>query len=228
MGRPDVAEVTAALLKAGLRAARAYPGERMPHIQRPVVAVALQKDTADCRILAVTVLCPESMGGGRCEEEAVRVAEILRGMGYRCTQEHCQYDGKGDRFSVRILAEWTESPADLPFSVSMGTGDMPYVVSFTAEHKVDMQPLGAMGKTEPVGFLGKEQPWTFILEEKIPRDAAENAEPAEPFEMVVRRGTVGEIFSGCRWISHYRKDTQDGLYQVRNGIAGERSVVDYG
>ena len=44
MGRPDLKKVIDGLQEQGYRTDRAFPGERMPHIQKPAVAVALQKE----------------------------------------------------------------------------------------------------------------------------------------------------------------------------------------
>lgn len=227
MGQPGIDEVIQALREAGFRAARAYPGERMPHIQVSAVAVALHEKLAGQQTLAVTVLCPECMGGDACEDEAQQAAELLRNMGAECIQEHCQYDGKGDRFSVRLLATWQEETAECPYTVTMAGGLMPYVTAFTAEQKVDIKTIGAMGQGEPVGVLHTENPWVVTLEEQIPRDTQEPIPPEEPFDFLVRRGTVGEHYQGCYWTSHFRQDTAQGLRQIRTGIAMLRSIIAY-
>lgn len=224
MERPEITAVIDGLQGQGYRTGRAFPGERMPHIQRPAVAVALQKEESGSQTLAVTVLYPESMGGGACEDDARVVAAYLRGMGYECVQEHCQYDGKSDRFFVRILAIWNDVQADAPYAVSVNGELMRYTTAFWAEQKTEISPIGAMGQEAAVGFAAKAQPWVLTLEELIPRDVEEPAEPAEPFELVVRRGTVAECYRGCRWTAHRRQDTQEGLKKARIGVALTRSV----
>ena len=228
MGRPDITDVIGKLQERGYRTARAFPGKRMPHIQKPAVAVALQKEASDTQILAVTVLYPEIMGGGACEDDARLVAQILREMGYDCVQEHCQYDGKSDRFSVRVLATWADAQAAAPYSVSIDGVLMKYAIEFSAEQKVEVLPIGAMGQTVPVGMVVAPQLWSITLEELIPRDTEVPAEPAEPFAMVVRRGTIGEYYQNCYWTGCSRRDTQLGLRLVRTGVALTRSVLDYG
>ncbi len=228
MGRPDIAEVIKKLQAQGYRTARAFPGERMPHIQKPAVAVALQKEETASQTLAVTVLYPESMGGGDCEDDARLAAEILRSMGYDCVQEHCQYDGKSDRFSVRILATWGDASADAPYSVSINGTLMQYTTGFAAERKIELLPIGAMGQTAPVGMVALPQLWSITLEELIPRDMEVPAEPTEPFAVIVRRGAIGEYYQGCYWTSHCRKEEQSGLHLLRTGIAQTRSVLNYG
>ena len=224
MERPELKTVIAGLQDQGYRTGRAYPGERMPHIQKPAVAVALQKEESGSQTLAVTVLYPESMGGGACEDDAQAVAGYLRGMGYECVQEHCQYDGKSDRFFVRILAIWKDVQADAPYTVSIGGELARYTTAFSAEQKTDVAVVGAMGKGSAVGFSGKRQPWALTLEELIPRDVEEPEDPVEPFELSVTRGTVEECYGGCRWTGHLRQDAQEGLKKVRTAVALTRSV----
>lgn len=227
MGRPDITDVIELLQTAGYRTGRAFPGKRMPAIQVPAVTVAVQKDEEKQQLLAVTVLCPENMGGGQCEDAALGITEVLRQRGYICTQEHCQYDGRGDRFSVRILALWEDAPADDPYAVSMGLGPMNYVDGFSVEQKKDLLPVYSFGQSAPVDFLSEAGGWTFTLEEFFPGKTEQPQEPVEPFEMVVRRGAVGEIFGDCRWLSDSRTHTREGMKVVRKGTAQTRSVHIY-
>ena len=228
MERPELKTVIAGLQGQGYRTGRAFPGERMPHIEKPAVAVALQKEESGSQTLAVTVLYPESMGGGACEDDARVVAGYLRGMGYECVQEHCQYDGKSDRFFVRILAIWNDVQADAPYVVSMGGELVRYTTDFSAEQKVEVRPVRAMGSETAVGLTAAPQLWTLRLEELIPRDMAEPEDPAEPFDLTVRRGNMEESYGGCRWTSHLRQDTQEGLKRVRTALALTRSVEKNG
>lgn len=227
MGRPDITNVIRVLQEAGFRAGRAYPGQRMPRLQQPAVAVALQKDETDFQVLAVTVLCPENLGGGQCENIALEVTDELREMGYSCVQEHCQFDGKGDRFAVRILATWQDELEEFPYAVALGYGPMNYVKGFSSVWKRSVQALGTFGQTVPVGFALGPEYWTFTIEEHFP-EGEEPGEPAEPFEMVVRRGNLGEIYGGCCWTSVSRVNTRDGLQVVRQGTAQTRRVHQYG
>lgn len=228
MERPELNAVIAGLQREGYRTGRAFPGERMPHIQKPAVAVALQKEASGSQTLAVTVLYPENMGGGACEDDARVVAGFLRGMGYECVQEHCQYDGKSDRFFVRILATWNDVQADAPYSVAIDDGVMRYATAFSAEQKNEVTAVGAMGQDAPVGAVSGKKPWALTLEELIPRDIGEPEDPAEPFVLAVHRGAVRECYEGCYWTGHYRQDTQEGLRKIRTAIALTRSVESNG
>ena len=223
MERPELNTVIAGLQREGYRTGRAFPGERMPHIQKPAVAVALQKEASGSQTLAVTVLYPENMGGGACEDDARVVAGFLRGMGYECVQEHCQYDGKSDRFFVRILATWNDVQADAPYTVTVGENLMRYTTSFQAEQKINVEDWDGTD-----GENSASAPWTLTLEEMIPRDVEEPEDVAAPFALTVSRGTVEESYSDCCWSSHNRLDTQEGLRKVRTILALKRNVKKLG
>lgn len=223
MERPELNTVIAGLQREGYRTGRAFPGERMPHIQKPAVAVALQKEASGSQTLAVTVLYPENMGGGACEDDARVVAGFLRGMGYECVQEHCQYDGKSDRFFVRILATWNDVQADAPYTVTVGENLMRYTTSFQAEQKINVEDWDGRD-----GENSASAPWTLTLEEMIPRDVEEPEDVAVPFVLTVSRGTVEESYSDCCWSSYNRLDTQEGLKKVRTVLALKRNVKKLG
>ena len=172
MERPELKTVIEGLQEQGYRTGRAFPGERMPHIQKPAVAVALQKEESGSQTLAVTVLYPENMGGGACEDDARVVAGYLRGMGFECVQERCQYDGKSDRFFVRILATWEDVQADAPYTVSVGESLMRYTTGFRAELK------RSETWDEESETTVEHVTWALTLEEMIPRGAEEPEEPA--------------------------------------------------
>lgn len=223
MERPELNTVIAGLQREGYRTGRAFPGERMPHIQKPAVAVALQKEASGSQTLAVTVLYPENMGGGACEDDARVVAGFLRGMGYECVQEHCQYDGKSDRFFVRILATWNDVQADAPYTVTVGENLMRYTTSFQAEQKINVEDWDGRD-----GENSASAPWSLTLEEMIPRDVEEPEDVAAPFALTVSRGTVEESYSDCCWSSYNRLDTQEGLRKVRTILALKRNVKKLG
>ena len=218
MERPELKTVIEGLQEQGYRTGRAFPGERTPHIQKPAVAVALQKEESGSQTLAVTVLYPENMGGGACEDDARVVAGYLRGMGFECVQEHCQYDGKSDRFFVRILATWEDVQADAPYTVSVGESLMRYTTGFRAELK------RSETWDEESETTVEHVTWALTLEEMIPRGAEEPEEPGDPFVLKILRGAVQERYGDCRWTTHSRQDTQEGLRKVRTALAQTRTV----
>lgn len=228
MGKMTTDEVVDILTNAGIRCARGYPGERMPQLQKPAVAVNPEREEEKSITLAVHVLSPVKDGARVCEDFALRVTGLLRQHHGVCVQEACRHDGRGDRFSVRILAQFAEEPPDCPFSVHLGGQWLRYAVRFAGEQQVELEPVGAMGQAEAAGVLRQDKGWRFTLEERYPPNAREIDPPAEPFLIQVRRGVLGELYDGCRWQSVLREDTPEGLRLVRVGRAGTRSVLTYG
>lgn len=226
MGRYSVEKVIRILYEAGYRVGRAYPGGRMPHIQVPSVAVAVQREDETALVLEITVLIPDTDGGAACEDVAMGVASVLRDKGIQCVQEHCQHDGKGDRFTVRIIATCKTPEKKLPITAYMGNTTVPYLVSFTAEQRTDVETVGAMGQSEPAGVVTKPHLWEFTVEEQLPRELEGPSVFDEPFHLQVHRGLIREEYDGCYWTSYYSHDNQDGMRVIRKGIAQRRRVMD--
>ena len=201
------------------RAGRAFPGERMPHIQNPAVTVALEKENAEGYTLAVTVLYPENMGGGACEDDARTLAGFLRGLGYECVQENCRYDGKSDRFYVRILASRKHAQDAPPYEVLIGGQTMPYITGFSAEQKMEVTLVRTAGQGDTMEAVGFPQLWTLTLEELVTGDVRDEPEIMEPFDVVVRRNRTEECYRGCCWTVHRRQETERGLRRVRECVA---------
>lgn len=227
MGRHSVEDVVRILHEAGFRTGRAYPGHRMPHIQIPSVAVAVQKEDVDALVMEITVLMPDIDGGAACEDVAMGVVQVLREHGIECVQEHCQHDGKGDRFTVRILATCKTPEPERPFAVFVNYRPMPYLVSLTVEQRMDAECIGAMGQSEPVGVITKQQPWELTVEERIPSGVDGPIAQEEPFELQIQRGVIVEAFDGGYWTSYYSHDDWDGLHVIRKGIAQVRRFFEY-
>lgn len=219
MERPGLNSVIVGLQEQGYRTSRAFPGERMPHIEKPAVAVALQKEESGSQTLAVTVLYPESMGGGACEDDARALAGFLRSLEYECVQENCRYDGKSDRFFVRILASRKNAQDAPPYEVLINGQLLPYTTEFSAEQKREISLVRTAGQGETMEAVGFPQLWTLTLEELIPGDVRDEAAIQEPFNLTVRRGQVEETYQVCCWTLHRRQETRQGLRRVRECVA---------
>ena len=219
MGRTNIDVLIDELRGQNYRAGRAFPGERMPHIQNPAVTVALEKENAEGYTLAVTVLYPESMGGGACEDDARALAGFLRSLEYECVQENCRYDGKSDRFFVRILASRKNAQDAPPYEVLINGQLLPYTTEFSAEQKREISLVRTAGQGETMEAVGFPQLWTLTLEELIPGDVRDEAAIQEPFNLTVRRGQVEETYQVCCWTLHRRQETRQGLRRVRECVA---------
>ena len=227
MGRPNLKYVIKHLQEAGFRTGRAYPGVRMPTIQVPAVTVSIERDEGPSFCLAVTVFVPEAMGGTVCEDTACQVTAQLRELGFSCVQEHCQYDGKGDRFFIRILATWTEPQPPCPFSVFLDGQVLKHLINFTVVRKTELEPLSQCGQEGVLAPRPAEGPWILTLEEQFPPDVQESSSPNGLFTLLLRRGTLGEQYQDCRWTEIRRQDTDKGLHQIRTALCQKWRNIPY-
>ena len=205
------------LTAAGFRAGAAWPGQSMPHLTAPAVAVSLFQVNQQERMteVLVNVLCPGSLGGGVCEAEGLKVTEALTLLGASCVQEGCEYDSGTDLFSVPIYAAFTGGiwkaawNPGMDLTVKLGAAELFCVSGFTAE-QVTEDPAAT-----PVSKCG----WKFTIEEFFyPGDPEQNS-PEEPFSITVGRTGRTEIFKNCRFTSIRREDGSTGLRQTREGTA---------
>jgi len=211
------------LTAAGIPAQRAWPGADIPHLTQAQAAVCLEKlDYAGRKaVVAVTVAVPMELGGGVCEDAALKAGEALTVMGGSWVQEPCKFTGYADTYSIRLLgtfsgpevtAEWTSAAA---FTVKLGTAVHPRAVAFRAEQKVD----------ETTGDLIAGAVWTFRLEEVFRPGEGPLPAPTEPFELTVDRVGGTETYRECRLTAVQLENTATGLRQIRQGVAKSRSFI---
>lgn len=226
MGKLSADEVVTLLKAAPFRCARGYPGGRMPELIKPALAVNPCREDENSVTMAVNVFSPAEDGAPVCEAYAKNVAEYLRDHGAACTQEECRHDGRGDRFSVRILATWTADSPTVPYSLTLGNGaTLNRTVKFSARQMVELAPVGVMGENDPAVLLQKTHPWEFTLEEFYPYEELPPDSPPEPFTFTLYRNTRREQFSGCYWTSLSQEITEKGMHQIRTGRAAGRQVL---
>lgn len=217
-----VSNVIDALKAVNIRADEAYPGGRIPALTGAVAAVRLGKVDRSIRTTAVevVVMSPASSGGSVCETTALRAVQALQDMGASSVKDVCRFDEMADVFYIEIEAvffgtalenSWSAGPG---YSVTIGSQAMNHVVSFAAERKIDDE-ITAISNAK----------WQFTMEELLPPGASEPPDPAEPFALMVTRGSGDEVFTGCTWISVKRENTLEGITQIRVGTASTRSVM---
>ncbi len=224
MGQRTVSEVVSFLKNAGIRCQRGFPGYRMPDIQKPAVSVNIHSQDATSICMAVWVFSRADEGAMLCEDTALRVARLLRGVGAQCRQEAVTHDGRADRFAIRILVTWTDDPEPPPFSVSMEGMYLPCAVRFTAVRNTELRQMMTIGQSNPAELLPTQQNWICTLEELFPPEYREPIEQPEPVGLVVQRATLGEYYVNCFWKSIRREDTPQGLRQIRVAVAQARSI----
>jgi hypothetical protein len=212
-----------ALDEKGIIAETAYPGRKMPNISTERTAVSLEKVDYIQRTatVLVTAMVPISMGGGACDDLALRVGYTLERIGGVCVQEGCRINSYADAYYVRILAtfrgsavmdSWSVSP---DFTVKVGTQLLENAVSFKAEQAVD----------ELTGTPLTTAVWTFRIVEEFGRGEAPMPMPADPFTVVVNRVSSTETYSDCAWIACEIENTRTGLRQIRTGVSKSRDEI---
>lgn len=220
-------QVVVWLKEAGFPADRGYPGGQICAIDQCVAAVQLQKMDGATAAVLVNVLAPAASGAAICEDAAVRVSQVLGAYDSVCTVGQCCYLADAEVFCVPVTVEfagqetdgvWVPAaeptePEKLVFSVTLGGAALSSAVSFTAQRATD----------ETVVQLNSAL-WHFTLEESCPLDGKEAAAPEEPFTIVVTRQGRTETYTDCTLTQQKRVLTEDGLRQIRTGIAGAVTV----
>lgn len=232
MGYSILELVLRRLREEGFAASVAYPGQVFPQITETVAAVHIEKvDRANLTVtIEITMVCPASMGGTRCEMDALRATEILRWSGAVCVQNGCTYDGVAQVYMVSILATYTgiteeNSCVIWPgFYCYVDNRYLRYAIDFQTELTSDVQVVHGIGQPKAVGVYPGQQIWQIRLEELIPAGSEETPEPEGEFQVMVISDLITETFLGCRWTSVQRQRTRQGLRRIRRGYALEREV----
>ncbi len=225
MGLVKIEEAVQALISAGIRARRGWPGNPYPSLTGPVAAVGLHRVTETETTLSCRVFCPAELGGTLCEDTAVKAAEALTELGAECVQEACSYERSASLFSVVVLASWKQKIAavpdpdpepedtDLKCTVAIDGKNLPYLTGFSSRQVARMEPLREL--MEGVTGIRPEEPyWLLTVEELLPDSQALEAE-VYSFTVTVKRGAGTETYTGCYWQEIRREHTPAGVKQQR-------------
>ena len=232
MGYSILELVLRRLREEGFTASVAYPGQVFPQITETVAAVHIEKvDRSDLTVtIEITMVTPASLGGTRCEMDALRATEILRWSGAVCVQNGCSYDGVAQVYMVSILATYTGVTEENHCVIWPGfycyVADRyhRYAVDFQTEQTRDVQVVHGMGLSTAVGTHPGQELWQIRLEELIPAGSEEAAEPTGEFQVKIISDLITETFYGCRWTSVQRQRNRQGLRRIRKGYALRREV----
>lgn len=210
MGTLMLEQILAVMNTGGIRTQRACPGKAMPMVDETVAAVSLEKAdlTTGETQMKVLILSHSRLGAGACEDTAMAAARALKSAGYSCQVDSVEFDGRSGHFCTAILVS---NPVDKRLkSFKIGAVPQQYVVSFTAQRKVE--------KTETdLDTAG----WTVKLEQFFPVGATEDSNPSSS-QFTLTNGS--EIYHGCSWVSQMRVTEADGTRQIREGTAMSRTV----
>ena len=232
MGYSILELVLRRLREEGFTASTAYPGQMFPQITGTVAAVHIDKvDRANLSVtVEITVVCPASMGGTKCEMEALRATEVLRWSGAVCVQNGCTYDGVAQVYMVSILATYTGTTEDDScviwpgFYCYVNERYHRYTVDVQTELTTDTQVIHGMGQSAAAGIQPGKQLWQIRVEELIPAGSEEIPEPEGEFEVIVISDQLTETFRGCCWTSVHRQRNRQGLRRICKGYALSREV----
>lgn len=222
MGYAIVESVITALCEAGIRADRAWPGQKMPAPEGVIAAVSLElADRAEkLEQVKVSVFAPSVMGGAGCEATGKQVCDILQAMGANCVQKACVFQSNTGLFCVEVLGSFlTEQPAEpdaepvvYSFSATVAGKNVENLVSATAYRMWD-EETGTVLDT-----------WTVQLVEQI-TGTEDTAGVEEPFEIRLTRNDQTDVFTECTWNSWRRVLDSSGLKQTRSAVAQSRRIV---
>ncbi len=223
MGSSILELVLEVLRNGGFQADVAYPAQRHPVVTEPVAAVhILEADSAKRTVTAeVCVICGVSLGGARCETEALEAARLLSEAGAEYVLKGCEHDGVHQTYCVRIQAVFREEtvlPA-LDFQVYAGEELLPHVVMILAEKVTENQINYTEGENAPASITQGKWSYAITLEELVPPGEVEVV-PANGGATLTITGENGtEVYNGCCWGSVKRELTRNGLHQIRKGHA---------
>lgn len=207
--------VKSAISLAGFRTGMANPGQWIPEIQEPVVAISLEQ--VDSTKYEVTVrsevVSPVALGGQRCEEEILKVVSVLQGMGARCEVTSLKFDAKTELFSMAVLGTFHGDILDSAWDfekacvVNWGGRYIGDPVAFTAWRET----------TDPATPLSLTL-WHFRMEETLTGKWPE-VDVSDPFTITVSAGNVTDTYTGCTVTSQQRFLQEGHLRQIREGTA---------
>ncbi|MCD7755333.1 MAG: hypothetical protein LUJ09_03215 [Firmicutes bacterium] len=237
MGLSIVDEVIQTLQDGGVRAARAYPAERMMAIQTPVAAVSLQQmDQGTGEItVRVDIVAAYNISGERCEKTALLACQVLAEAGAVCRQEAYEFDGEMNMCRIPVLAvyygqalpdSWTAVTVPEPstFTVTLAGNTLEYAVGFTAEQD-ERDSITAQTDSDgaPVYSISNAY-WYCTVEEYFPTGVTEPAEISGSCTAVLTRDGMTDTFTGCVLTERKRVTDGDGTRQYRTFRAAARTA----
>lgn len=236
MALPSITAVVDMLQTDGIPAIQGYPGGVFPQLKDPVVAVNMKLyDTAAMLLTVVAeVRSPGEKDGWVCEDMATQVAHSLWAQGAACRQGTCNYDSRSGQVFVQVEATWHENTqveemvAALPYKVVLNGESLSYAVGFTAEQTVELEKYGAIGEEGEKQLLSRDLGWVITLEELFPKGKVGEAVMEGPAQVQILRTDGAEIFRNCVFTKLQRKETMDGVKQIRTGWTAVREVYGGG
>ena len=208
------------LNEKGVMAEAAQPAGDMVAAQTTVAAVGLEcvDQTEESATILVEMVSPADQGAKICQKRALKVYDILRSAGAICRQDKCTFLSKANMFCTPITAVF--------YGTETAEGWQPYVGYAATVAGVPLEKVTAFSATQRLvekENAPAEKKWEFTLEEFLPAETQEPADPAEPFVLTVARGAWSDTYTGCKITSWERVTEKNGIRQIRRGTAEQRT-----
>ena len=206
-----------ALSANGIPAVRAYPAGKIPMLTSVQAAVSLERLDQEEGLAAVKVdiCCPASMGGGMCEDTAVRAGILLQAMGGRCAQSGCHQLGHTQLLCVEVSASFRGYETETGW-----TGIAVTLAGAALERVSAVKSWRSIGEAASLG----DAVWKFRIEQELLPGASEGTAITEPFTLTVTRGARNETYGECRLTYHRCELDSGGLRRILQGFAASRTV----
>ena len=210
-----------ALNLAGFYTGLANPGQGIPEIEEPVVAICLEQVDSEAYEVTVRaeVVSPVALGGQRCEEDVLRVVHTLQNVGARCRVTRLDFDAKTELFSMAVLATFYGDILDEKWvagtacNIVWGGKWVGEPVSFTAWRET----------SDPDSQALATKAWHFRMEE-ILDGKFDEATASVAFTISVTAGNMTETYTGCTVTRQQRVLRGGYLRQIREGIAQSKEA----
>lgn len=206
MASERISQAVEALRAAGFRVDRGFPGRKIPDVTTPVVAVNLAEQTREKITVLARVYCSGDLGGVVCEDQALAVAAVLKGIGGNDSVGSCQFQSKLGLFCVEVKAVWPQVP---PVTVLVGETVLPYVTAVTAKQRwVDVASSDGTSTTQKKG-------WSIFMEEMLPPGSPLMENGATSFSMTLCHESCSEQYTNCYWDTITSQMGIDGVLRKR-------------
>lgn len=227
-----IEEVLQMLEQAGIPARVGYPGTAAGTAFQCVAAVNLTGlDTAEgTACISVTLLSPRQRGLAACQEAAAKAAGVLRADATGWSFRDWRYESALDCFaielvSVRSVVQEQDGWKRQTMAVTVDGVLQSHVTAFEAVRRQERRLIRPHCQSTPVGITPGRDGWAITLTQRLPLNAAEPEDGAEPFVLTVEQGGAAVTFTGCCWSEHTLRYLPGGMELKRSGFALTREVA---
>ncbi len=207
--------INMAVNMAGFKAGFANPGQWIPEIEEPVVAISLEQvDSQNYQVtIRAEVVSPVTLGGQKCEEEILRVVSVMEGLGGSCRITSLEFDAKTELFSMAVLGTFYGDVLDEHWSAGKAC-----TVYWGGQRIGEPLSFTAWRETSDAQTPLSTALWHFRMEEVLDGKWPE-VETSSAFTIQVTAGNTTDTYTGCVVTSQERILSGGHLRQIREGTA---------